>query len=230
MAKTSTSQLLDDQSLAQLIEECGRAGQAVCGVDEAGRGALAGPVVAAAAILRAGAQMPIGVDDSKKLTAKRRATLFDALHGTTNVGVGVVEHDVIDQVNIRQANYMAMASAVEHLVAQPGLKPIGAVIVDGNDLTGHFIETMRRLRLHAFMLVKGESRVKEIAAASIVAKVTRDRRMAEEHVRHPGYGFDGNAGYGSDAHLSALTALGPCAIHRLTFAPVAALKQQALAF
>jgi ribonuclease HII len=178
------------------------------GVDEAGRGPLAGPVVAAAVILDD--LNPIqGLNDSKKLTAKRRATLFDEIRARA-LCFAIAEASVqeIDQINILQATLLAMKRAVEALRLPPKL-----VLVDGNRLP--------TLSIRAEAIVQGDSLVPAISAASILAKVHRDRLCEAMHQQYPLYGFDQHKGYGTAQHLAALQAHGPAACHRMTFAPVA---------
>lgn len=181
----------------------------IAGVDEAGRGPWAGPVVAAAVVLRG--PLPAGIDDSKKLSAARRAQLFDALQASDAlIGVGQASVAEIDGLNILQATLLAMTRAVEALGHE-----IAEVLVDGNRLP--------RWRWPARAIVGGDASVPAIAAASIIAKVTRDRLMAELHAAHPDYGWLSNQGYGTAAHAAALKMLGPCDHHRRSFAPVRAL-------
>ena len=178
------------------------------GVDEAGRGPLAGPVVAAAVILDE--RNPIqGLADSKVLTAKRREQLYDEIRAKAlccSIAQASVEE--IDQINILQATMLAMRRAVEGLRLKPTL-----VLVDGNRLPV--------LSMRAEAIVKGDSKVQAISAASILAKVTRDRWCADLDVRYPQYGFAGHKGYGTAEHLAALQAHGACPEHRKTFSPVA---------
>ena len=180
----------------------------VAGVDEAGRGPLAGPVVAAAVILDD--LNPIrGLNDSKKLTAKRREVLFDEIRARA-LCFAIAEASVqeIDQINILQATLLAMKRAVEALRLPPKL-----VRVDGNRLP--------TLSIRAEAIVQGDALVPAISAASILAKVHRDRLCDAMHERYPLYGFDQHKGYGTAQHLAALQAHGPAACHRMTFAPVA---------
>ena len=186
----------------------------VAGVDEAGRGPLAGPVVAAAVILDP--RQPIaGLADSKKLTARRRERLFDAIRAKA-LCCAVAEASVeeIDRLNILQATLLAMQRAVAGLRLPPA-----KVLVDGNRLP--------RLAMRAEAVVGGDARVAAISAASILAKVTRDRWCVEVDAQWPQYGFAAHKGYGTAAHLAALQAHGPCALHRRSFAPVAAALAQA---
>lgn len=180
----------------------------LAGVDEAGRGPLAGPVVAAAVILD-DLQPIAGLNDSKKLTAKRRERLFDEIRARAlcfSIAEASVEE--IDRINILQATMLAMKRAVEGL----RLKPV-KVLVDGNRLPS--------LDIRAEAIVQGDALIPSISAASILAKVHRDRLCDELHLRHPEYGFDKHKGYGTALHLAALQAHGPAVCHRMTFAPVA---------
>ncbi len=178
----------------------------VAGVDEAGCGPLAGPVVAAAVILPAKG-VPRGIDDSKKLTAPERARLHGRLMACAVVGVGIVESDEIDRINIYWARMKAMTLAVEALVEAPA-----HVLVDGNRLP--------RWDRPATALVDGDARCLSIAAASIVAKHTRDTIMIALHDAHPHYGWASNKGYGCPAHYRALREHGPSPLHRQSFGPV----------
>ena len=180
----------------------------VAGVDEAGRGPLAGPVVAAAVILDD--LNPIqGLNDSKKLTAKRREVLFDEIRARALCfSIAESSEQEIDQINILQATLLAMKRAVEGLRLPPKL-----VLVDGNRLP--------TLAIRSEAIVQGDALIPAISAASILAKVHRDRLCQEMHQRYPVYGFDQHKGYGTAQHLAALQAHGPAECHRLTFAPVA---------
>lgn len=187
---------------------------AVCGIDEAGRGPLAGPVVAAAVVLPAGYGLA-GLTDSKQLTAKKREKLFDALMADDRVQKSIASATAaeIDEHNILRATHLAMARAAQGLPQTPDF-----ALIDGLPVP-HF-------PLPSKSIVKGDSRSLSIAAASILAKVTRDRLMAELDTRYPAYGFAKHAGYGTAAHLAALRAHGPCPEHRRSFAPVAQLLAQ----
>jgi len=179
----------------------------VAGVDEAGRGPLAGPVVAAAVILDR-KRVPKGLNDSKQLTAEEREELFPQIMArAVAVGIGEACVDEIDLINIRQATHLAMARAVRAL-------SVAAVfaLVDGNDAPA--------LPCPCDTLVDGDARSVSIAAASIIAKVTRDRMMAALHDEHPHYGWVTNKGYGTEEHLIALNRHGPTRHHRRSFAPV----------
>ncbi len=187
------------------------AGKRVCGVDEAGRGPLAGPVVAAAVVLPLTLSPPSGLNDSKKLSASRREQMYDWIIIHAQYAVAVVEAVEIDRLNILRASLQAMAQAVEALAPAPDV-----ALIDGNTLP-----PVRHCHLHA--LVKGDARSCSIAAASIVAKVTRDRLMRQLAGRYPEYGFDRHQGYGTNAHLQALQRYGACPEHRRSFAPVKAM-------
>ncbi len=180
----------------------------VAGVDEAGRGPWAGPVVAGAAILDP-ADTPAGFADSKTLSRARREALYDALVACARLGVGVASVAEIDRLNILAATMLAMRRAVDDLGVVPN-----HVLVDGNRLP--------ELPCPATAVVRGDARCVSIAAASIVAKVTRDRIMADLARAHPGFGWERNAGYGTAEHRAALDALGVTPHHRRSFAPVAA--------
>jgi ribonuclease HII len=179
----------------------------VAGIDEAGRGPLAGPVMAAAVILPAGMSI-IGVDDSKKLTPDRREKLFEIIMAQAlTVGVGVMDPVEIDRINILQATRRAMLAAVQQLSPTPDF-----LLIDGISTIDSAIPQKT--------IKKGDSLSLSIAAASIIAKVTRDRLMIEMDVKYPGYGFAGHKGYGSATHMDAIRRLGPSPIHRLTFGGV----------
>jgi len=182
----------------------------VAGVDEAGRGPLAGPVVAAAVVLPPEPDRKIldGLNDSKLLSEKDRVRLYDEIHRhALAVGIGAVEADVIDKINILQASLLAMKLALESLDWRPDF-----VLVDGNKP----IVT----DLPQNCLIKGDRRSLTVAGASVVAKVTRDRIMAAHHETYPPYLFHKNKGYGTREHIKALASVGPCLIHRKTFGRV----------
>jgi ribonuclease HII len=177
----------------------------VAGVDEAGRGPLAGPVVAACVILPKDFCVP-DVNDSKKLTAKKRERLFDEIiQSGCRVGVGIVTEKVIDKLNILNASLQAMHQAVNQLKYPPDF-----VLVDGN-------QRIPDLPFPQMPVVKGDSLSLSIAAASIVAKVTRDRMMLEYHVKYPEFNFADHKGYATRTHVEALKTFGPCQIHRRSF-------------
>lgn len=190
----------------------------VAGVDEVGRGPLAGPVMAAAAAVpddaAVRAELLAGVRDSKALTAVRREALAARIEATCMVHVAAASVDEIDRLNIREATLLAMARAVAGLAVAPA-----AVLVDGRDVPP-------ALAMPGQAVVKGDAVELCIACASIVAKVARDRLMAELAEAYPGYGWERNAGYGSAVHLAALRELGPTVHHRRSFAPVRALLEQ----
>lgn len=187
-------------------------GGLVCGIDEVGRGPLAGPVLAAAVILPPDLPLSLlhGLDDSKKLSAARRETLYEIVLAHAAVGVGQSEVWEIDRINILQATMQAMRRAYLAL----GIDAACA-LVDGNRAPP--------LACPVRCVVRGDSSCLSIAAASVVAKVTRDRMMAELASDYPGYGWERNAGYGTAAHLDALRRLGATVHHRRSFAPVAAI-------
>ena len=188
-------------------------GARVCGVDEAGRGPLAGPVVAAAVILppRLARGLASGIDDSKKLARERREALFPLIGACCMVGVGEASVEEIDRLNIFHAAMLAMQRAVAALP-----KPPDHAVVDGNRCPA--------FACAATAVVEGDGRCLSVAAASIIAKVTRDRMMVEFAGRFPGYGWEHNAGYGTPEHLAALKRLGRTPLHRAHFAPVAQLE------
>jgi len=183
----------------------------VAGVDEAGRGPLAGPVVACALVLPV-KSVPRGIDDSKKLSAAERARLYARLTDCAAFGVGIVEPGEIDTLNIYWATMKAMTLAVDRLAEVLGCAP-GHVLVDGNRLP--------RWGYAATAIVSGDAHSRSIAAASIVAKHTRDQIMIAAAESHPHYGWHANKGYGSAQHLAALREHGPSPLHRRSFAPVA---------
>jgi ribonuclease HII len=182
----------------------------ICGVDEAGRGPLVGNVVAAAVVLPP--EGIAGLRDSKKLSARRREALYaEIVASALAYGIGEASPAEIDQLNILRATFLAMRRAVEQI----GIGEL-RVLVDGNrlpNLDGLPVSSMEAL-------VKGDDKEPAISAASILAKVTRDRQMAELHERYPSYGFDRHQGYPTPAHIEALSQFGACPEHRLTFGPV----------
>ena len=175
----------------------------VAGVDEAGRGPLAGPVVAAAVVLDPD-RIPEGLDDSKLIPPARREELFEAIVATADVAVASVSAARIDIIDIRQATLEAMRRAIRALCRPPAF-----ILVDGRDLPGW--------PGPGEAVIKGDRLVASIAAASIVAKVTRDRMMSRLGTHYPVYGFERHAGYATAAHRSALVSQGPCPFHRMTF-------------
>lgn len=190
-------------------------GMLVAGVDEAGRGPLAGPVVAAAVVLCK--PRPAGLEDSKKLPRARREALEAQIRRRCAFGVGVVDVEEIDRLNIFHATMLAMTKAVERLCEAVGCDPV-EVLVDGNLTPAGRREEWR---WQARPIVGGDAIEPCISAASILAKTYRDRLMREYHEAHPHYGWDRNAGYGTPDHLRALREHGPCPLHRRSFAPVA---------
>ena len=182
----------------------------VCGIDEAGRGPLAGPVVAAAVVLDpAELDKPVWevLDDSKRMSAALRDTLYKTIMATADVGVGIVGGDEIDLLNILGATMKAMTDPVRALDPAADF-----ALIDGNRLPA--------LTCEGECVVKGDGKSLSIAAASVIAKVTRDRIMAELSRKHPGYGWERNAGYGTEEHLAAIAALGVTSHHRRSFAPI----------
>ncbi len=176
----------------------------ICGVDEAGRGPLAGPVCAAAVILPAGLVIP-GLDDSKKLSDKRRRELMPMIkENALAYGIAFATHEEIDEINILQATFLAMERALAQLKIKPDL-----ALIDGN--------RQKDFGINVETVVKGDSRSANIAAASILAKVTRDDHMEEMAKQYPQYGFEIHKGYGTKAHYEALRSFGPSPIHRMTF-------------
>lgn len=189
-------------------------GQVVIGVDEAGRGPLAGPVVAAACLL--GADAPAGLDDSKKLSAKRRAQLEPQIKASCRWALGVVNAEEIDRINIFAATMLAMTRAVAELGFDPH-----EVLIDGNKTPAGRVPEWRWA---ARAIVGGDALVPCISAASILAKEHRDRIMRAAALAHPHYGWERNMGYGTAEHLAALQQFGPTPLHRRSFAPVAAAE------
>jgi ribonuclease HII len=187
-----------------------------CGIDEAGRGPLAGPVVAAAVVLRPG-RIPVGIDDSKKLTAETRERLYEEIARAGWFAVGIADVGLIDNINILHATLWAMQEAVRALSPMPAL-----ALVDGNRLPA--------LTCRADAIVDGDALCLSIAAASIIAKVTRDRLMCALAREFPAYGFEHHKGYATAEHLAALRRHGPSPHHRRSFAPVAASLTMAADF
>ncbi len=180
--------------------------QAVAGIDEVGRGPLAGPVVAAAVILTPAGQF-LGLNDSKQVPEAQREALFQAIsEQAIAIGIGIISPQCIDEVNIYEASKLAMMEAIEHLST-----PADYLLIDAMTLP---------INLPQEKLIKGDARSNSIAAASIIAKVTRDRMMKQYAIEYPGYDFEHNAGYGTAKHLAGLKANGITPIHRKSFAPV----------
>lgn len=189
-----------------LIEEeyFAKGAQLICGIDEAGRGPLAGPVCAAAVILPQGLEIP-GLNDSKKLTDKKRRELFPIIkEQALAYGIAFADHKEIDEINILQATFLAMKRAVAQLPIKPD-----QLLIDGNRTTDFGIP--------AVSVVKGDSLSANIAAASVLAKVTRDDYMEEMAKQYPQYAFEVHKGYGTKAHYAALAEHGPSPLHRMTF-------------
>lgn len=176
----------------------------ICGIDEVGRGPLAGPVVAGAVILPKDEPI-LYLNDSKKLTEKKREELYDIImEKAVATGIGEVSWEVIDEINILNATYEAMRMAIRNLSVTPDILLNDAV-------------TIPKVEIKQIPIIKGDAKSASIAAASIIAKVTRDRMMVEYDKIYPGYGFAGNKGYGSEEHIKALKTLGPTPIHRRSF-------------
>ena len=196
---------MSEMTMWEIEEEVYAEGYTViCGVDEAGRGPLAGPVCAAAVILPRGHQIP-GLNDSKKLTDKKRRELVPLIkEQAVAYGIGLASHEEIDEINILQATYLAMERAIAQLEGKADL-----ALIDGN--------RAKDFGMAVRTVVKGDSLSANIAAASVLAKVTRDDMMVEMAKEFPGYGFEVHKGYGTKAHYEALRNMGPCAIHRMTF-------------
>lgn len=193
------------QELWELENEIYDAGeQLLCGVDEAGRGPLAGPVCAAAVILPRGLCIP-GLNDSKKLTEKKREALYDVIcSSAVSYGIAFATVDEIEEANILNAAMLAMNRAIEKLSVQPTL-----ALIDGNRNSA--------IKIASRCVVKGDAKCADIAAASVLAKVTRDRYMLEMAEKYPQYKFEKHKGYGTKDHYAALREYGPCEIHRPSF-------------
>ena len=194
-----------ENTMWEIEDECYAQGVSViCGVDEAGRGPLAGPVYAAAVILPAHLQIP-GLNDSKKLSDKRRRELFPVIcEQALDYGIGFATEREIDEINILQATFLAMERAMGQLKRSPDL-----ALIDGN--------RQKDFGLPVKTIVKGDSRSANIAAASVLAKVSRDDWMIAMAEKYPEYGFEVHKGYGTRAHYEALEAHGPSPIHRMSF-------------
>ncbi len=195
-------------------DACKNGFRRIVGVDEVGRGPLAGPVVAAAVWLNPD-DLPKGLDDSKKLTAKQRAALKTLIEDKGDIGIGQASVAEIDQINILRASHLAMERAIAALSIPPDY-----VLIDGNMIP-------RGLTISTEAIVKGDSKSLSIAAASIVAKQYRDKLMVDLAQQHPGYGWEKNAGYPTKAHLDALQNLGVTPVHRRSFKPVHNILYQA---
>lgn len=193
------------QELWQLENEIYDAGEKLlCGVDEAGRGPLAGPVCAAAVILPRGLEID-GLNDSKKLTEKKREALYDVIcNSAVSYGIAFASVEEIEELNILNAAMLAMNRAIEKLSPQPSL-----ALIDGNRNSS--------IKIASRCIVKGDAKCADIAAASVLAKVTRDRYMLEMAEKYPQYGFEKHKGYGTKNHYAVLREYGPCEIHRPSF-------------
>lgn len=201
----------------------------VIGTDEVGRGPLCGPVVAAAVTLKSKKLPDLSGDhekmwdlirDSKKVSEKQRESVFDFIHEHFHVGIGLCDHNTIDRINILEASFLSMKKAVQELgrrIEKDATEKLNSsnciVLVDGNKAIPNFSMEQRAI-------IGGDKLVKSISAASIVAKVTRDRMMNEFALKYPQYGLEKHMGYGTKLHMEALAKHGPCEIHRKTFAPV----------
>jgi ribonuclease HII len=197
------------------FERCARESGAcrIAGLDEAGRGPLAGPVVAAAVVLPEGLLLP-GVTDSKKLTPRQREKLYDVITASAVAyGIGTADERTIDEVNVLQATIIAMERALQAIVPPPDFLLIDAV-------------TLPRTRLPQKAIIRGDFRSHSIAAASILAKVFRDRLMEELHERYPQYHFHRHKGYGTKEHLDLIRKHGPCDAHRKSFEPLATMLRE----
>jgi ribonuclease HII len=185
----------------------------VAGMDEAGRGPLAGPVVAACVILPSEKLLRIkGIKDSKVLSEKKREELYEIITQNSQVGIGVISEKIVDQINIYQATCLAMKTAYEDLEIKPNI-----LLVDG---------TLRLdIPCEYRNIIKGDSKSASVAAGSIIAKVTRDRLMRSYHEKYPQYEFSRHKGYGTKRHKELLEGYGPCPIHRKTFSPVSQLEE-----
>ena len=189
----------------------------IAGIDEAGRGPLAGPVVAACVVVspefKIDSEELKFIKDSKKLTAKKREELFDIIKNKfIEVGVGICGNKTVDKINVFQASFLAMKKALGALKQKPDF-----VLLDGGFKIPNYTGEQKNI-------IKGDSLVFSIAAASIIAKVTRDRLMRKFHEEYPQYGFDRHKGYGTKLHLANLKKYGPCPIHRFSFGPVKIIK------
>jgi len=199
----------------------------IIGTDEVGRGPLCGPVVACAAMFKdSHFEIPEDLQkqfdlirDSKKVSEKQREDIFDFIGEHFHVGIGLCDHETIDRINILEASFLAMKKAIQDLKRNmggelwSGSEPKFIILVDGN-------KKIPNLSMDQRAVIGGDKLVKSISAASIIAKVTRDRMMMQMHEKYPQYGFDKHKGYGTKLHMDALVKHGPCKIHRKSFAPV----------
>ena len=213
MARLTEAELIEKYERLSFYENeyLSRGFTRIAGIDEAGRGPLAGPVVAAACVLDPGVKI-LGLDDSKKLTAKKRDALFDEIREKALCcSVCRAEAELIDEINILEATKKCMRDCVKGLIDQ-GVPP-EVLLIDAVKLEGTDVEVV-------VPIIKGDANSNSIAAASVLAKVTRDRIMAEYDEVYPGYGFAGHKGYGTAAHYKAIRELGMCPIHRRSFLKV----------
>lgn len=196
-------------SMSRLTENLREQGyEMICGLDEAGRGPLAGPVVASAVLLDP-FQKIIGLDDSKKLSEAKREKYFKEIkENAIAVGIGIVKNDIIDKINIQQASFKAMEKAIKELNFEPDY-----LLVDGN-------KKIPKINISQKAVIDGDEKVNSIAAASIIAKVTRDRIIENYDKKYPEYGFKSNKGYGTQEHIEALKEYGPTPIHRYSYSVV----------
>lgn len=196
---------VDEWAMRMMFDEVFEAHEAVVGIDEVGRGPLAGPVVAAAVILPAHAHL-IGLKDSKKLSSQKRDALFDEIkEQALAIGVGIVDAGRIDEINILQATFESMRQALSQIQI-----PFESILVDGD-------KTIPKVELSQHAIIGGDNKSASIAAASVIAKVTRDRMMEEYAKLYPGYDWESNKGYGSSKHYEAIHAKGITPLHRRTF-------------
>lgn len=202
ITKNNKTSLLPEREL-QLVAEGYRC---IAGIDEVGRGPIAGPVVAAVVILDLD-NVPVGLGDSKAIPARKREFLYEKILRTSHVAIAQVSHGEIDRINIRQATLSAMVKAFKAMPLKPDI-----ALVDGNDPPS--------LPCKVISIIKGDATIASIAAASIIAKVARDRLMARMGTALPAYGFERNVGYGTAEHLDALEKHGPCPFHRMSFSPL----------
>jgi len=201
------------------LEELSNGRKIICGLDEAGRGPLAGPVVCSAVVLPriekdTDFQEFQGIDDSKKLSSKKREKLYTSLIENPNVhiGIGIVSEQIIDRVNILRATHLGMIRALKNLDITPD-----CLLVDGM--------LIPKVKTYQKKIIDGDALSLSIAAASVIAKVTRDSIMVQYHEQYPQYGFDKHKGYGTKTHLEKIRKIGPCKIHRMTFYPMTLMKE-----
>jgi len=213
MLKSSYKKVMDYPNFNKEKKLQRKGFKCVVGIDEAGRGPLAGPVVAAAVFIKQNGKFLKGINDSKKLSAKKRENFYKDLTNHKNIewGIGIVSEKLIDEMNILNATKLAMESAIDNLASK--LKSIDYLLIDGNVK----INSIMRQKT----IVKGDQKVISISAASIIAKVARDRIMEKYHKKYPEYKFDKHKGYGTELHMKMLKKHGTCPIHRKSFQPIA---------